>query len=98
MEKIKQARRAAFESSVARDWDEHLAHFDRDGDGYVFGDIQAAWWAFNAALDCVVIELPAFPSMSSLSPTGVLLDKERGVAITECRAAIESTSLGIKVK
>lgn len=92
-DKIQQARRAAFESAVARDWDEHLAHFDRDGDGYVFGDIHAAWWAFNAALDCVVIELPE-------SCRQVTIDDE-SIDIywpDEVRSAIESKSLGIKVK
>lgn len=86
-DKIQQARRAAFESSVVRDWDDYLAHFDRDGDGYVFGDIQAAWWAFNAALDCVLIELP--DTWKHQSPQSYEID---------CRAAIESTNLGIKVK
>lgn len=90
-DKIQQARRAAFESAVVRDWDEHLAHFDRDGDGYVFGDIQAAWWAFNAALDCVVIELPDPHFEFEGDTCGELFD-------SEVRAAIESTNLGIKVK
>ena len=90
-DKIQQARRAAFESAVVRDWDEHLAHFDRDGDGYVFGDIQAAWWAFNAALDCVVIELPEPHFEFEGDTCGELFD-------SEVRAAIESTNLGIKVK
>ncbi len=92
-DKIQRARRAAFESAVARDWDEHLAHFDRDGDGYVFGDIQAAWWAFNAALDCIVIELP--------DPCHQVTIDDESIDIywpNEVRAAIESTNLGIKVK
>lgn len=85
-DKIQQARRAAFESAVARSWDEHLAHFDRDGDGYVFGDIHAAWWAFNAALDCVVIELPDSNC------------EAQDHYMLACERAIESTNLGIKVK
>ena len=92
-DKIQQARRAAFESAVVRDWDEHLAHFDRDGDGYVFGDIHAAWWAFNAALDAVEIELP--------DPCRQVTIDDESIDIywpNEVRAAIESTNLGIKVK
>lgn len=95
MEKIQQARRAAFESSVARDWDEHLAHFDRDGDGYVFGDIQAAWWAFNAALDCVVIKLPpAFDDVHNYACYQGGWNDMRGEAVD----AIESTNLVVKIK
>ena len=90
-DKIQQARRTAFESAVVRDWDEHLAHFDRDGDGYVFGDIQAAWWAFNAALDCVLIELPEHED-GLVKSYGPLLYRDEVVD------AIESTNLGIKIK
>ena len=98
-DKIQQARRAAFESAVARYWDEHLAHFDRDGDGYVFGDMHAAWWAFNTALDCVVIELPPeLHAYTGQPQEDRLLDADRNHTIKQCRAAIESTNLGIKVK
>lgn len=93
--KIQQARRAAFESAVVRDWDEHLAHFDRDGDGYVFGDIQAAWWAFNAALDLALIKLPpAFDDVHNYACYQGGWNDMRGESID----AIESTNLGIKVK
>ena len=94
-DKIQQARRAAFESAVARYWDERLAHFDRDGDGCVFGDMDAAWWAFNAALDCVVIELPTC-SASMFVTSREAIAAQAGVVM--CADAIESTSLGIKVK
>lgn len=94
-DKIQQARRELFEAWTKS---EH-GNISRRQDGEYFDDLtHGAWLGFNAALDCAVIELPALPSMPSLSPTGVLLDKERGVAITECRDAIESTNLGIKVK
>lgn len=97
-DKIQQARRSAFESAVARDWDEHLAHFDRDGDGYVFGDIQAAWWAFNAALDCVVIELPSERTKRPGFMHETLEDSSHNNCRDLCIEAIESTNLGIKVK
>ena len=92
-DKIQKARRDAFESAVARDWDEHLAHFDRDGDGYVFGDIQSAWWAFSAALDAVEIELPDLCRQVTIDDESIDIYWP-----DEVRAAIESTNLGIKVK
>ena len=45
-----------------------------------------AWQAFNVALDAVVIELPFV-----IDYTG------SDLAIEDCRAAIESTGLGLKV-
>ena len=88
-DKIQQARRPAFESAVVRDWDEHLAHFDRDGDGYVFGDIQAAWWAFNAALDCVEI---------MIMPKAVAEQFSGEFVAADCRLAINVQGLGLRVK
>lgn len=48
-----------------------------------------AFGAFNAALDAVVIVLPSDPNEEFC---------DRRAAIDGCRAAIESTGLGIKVK
>ena len=82
--KIQQARRAAFEVALAQ------KNSQRQGSGFDAlrpEEVRNMWWAFNAALDCVVIELP-----SHTEHTG------SGGAIDACRAAIESTALGIKVK
>lgn len=83
---VEEVRRAAFEAALRRDWAEHLVALDREGDGYVFGDIDAAWWSWCAALDAVVIQLP-----SANNYTGCNL------AIEDCRAAIEQTGLGLRV-
>ena len=83
-DKIQQARRAAFEAALAQ------KNSQRQGSGFDAlrpEEVRNMWWAFNAALDCVVIELP-----SHTEHTG------SGGAIAACRAAIESTNLGIKVK
>ena len=83
-DKIQQARRAAFEVAIAQ------KNSQRQGSGFDAlrpEEVRNMWWAFNAALDCVVIELP-----SHTDYTG------SGGAIDACRAAIESTNLGIKVK
>ena len=83
-DKIQQARRAAFEVALAQ------KNSQRQGSGFDAlrpEEVRNMWWAFNAALDCVVIELP-----SHTEHTG------SGGAIAACRAAIESTALGIKVK
>lgn len=85
MKTVEETRRELFHKALHRDWAAHLVVLDREGDGYVFGDIDSAWWAFNAALDAVAIELPK----SRINETPY---KEA------CRAAIESTNLGIKVK
>ena len=82
-DKIQQARRAAFEAWSAEN---SGASLDRDcRGGYLSFSSMQLWAAWNAALDCVVIELPK--SRLNEAPY-----KEA------CRAAIESTNLGIKVK
>lgn len=89
-EKIQQARRELFEAWTKS---EH-GDLTRRQDGEYFDDLtHGAWLGFNAALDCVVIELPE-------SCRQVTIDDE-SIDIywpNEVRAAIESTNLGIKVK
>ena len=85
---VEEVRRAAFEAALRRDWAEHLVALDREGDGYVFGDINAAWWAWCAALDVVEIQLP---EPHSTNGGDCVIDYD------DCRAAIEQTGLGIRV-
>lgn len=86
-DKTQQARRAAFERWADGD---HIAH---DGICYENPYVESAWSGFNAALDCVVIELPErFVYCSTDS------ESSYDLAIDECADAIESTNLGIKVK
>ena len=82
---IEEKRRELFEKCLTKSWPKHLVDFMHDGDRYVFSDINSAWQGFNAALDAVEIELPCS------AETG-------GEGIDACRAAIESTGLGLKVK
>lgn len=79
-DKIQQARRAAFEEWLR--------------DGQYAGCVSDMWLGFNAALDCVVIELPVMKNSTSYYDGGDVHDS----AVNQCRAAIESTNLGIKVK
>jgi len=83
-DKIQQARRAAFEASLVQ---KNSQRQESGFDALRPEEVRNMWWAFNAALDCVLIELP-----SHTEHTG------SGGAIDACRAAIESTNLGIKVK
>ena len=89
-DKIQQARRELFEVWTKS---EH-GNISRRQDGEYFDDLtHGAWLGFNAALDCVVIELPE-------SCRQVTIDDE-SIDIywpNEVRTAIESTNLGIKVK
>lgn len=71
----------------------------KDAEGnYLDNSLNFAWWGFNAALDAVVIELPLAPTPDRAgSQEDYLLDTERRHAVNQCRAAIESTGLGLKV-
>ena len=96
-DKIQHARRAAFEQWAER----HRMQIGRDGVvvDYSSRATDACWMAFNAALDCVVIELPPELHAYTGQPQDErLLDADRNHTIKQCRAAIESTNLGIKVK
>lgn len=92
MKTIEETRRELFEAWAATKWP-HIGRHRRDAlpvdherhSEYVM--LQSEWLAFNAALDAVCIVMPESE-----------LDESRAVAIEDCRAAIESTSLGIKVK
>lgn len=88
--KIQQARRELFEAWTKS---EH-GDLTRRQDGEYFDDLtHGAWLGFNAALDCVVVELP--------EPCRQVTFDDEGIDIywpDEVRAAIESTSMGIKVK
>ena len=50
---------------------------------------QDMWLGFNAALDAVVIELPAMHVAGEMSGACVL---------ASCKQAIESTNLGLKIR
>ena len=84
IDKIQQARRAAFEVALAQ------KNSQRQGSGFDAlrpEEVRNMWWAFSAALDCVLIELP-----------GYLVARSSSGMRRACADAIESTNLGIKVK
>lgn len=89
-DKIQQARRELFEAWTKS---EH-GDLTRRQDGEYFDDLtHGAWLGFNAALDCVVLELP--------DPCRQVTFDDESIDIywpNEVRSAIESTNLGIKVK
>lgn len=91
-DKIQQDRREMFEEWTKS---EH-GNISRRQDGEYFDDLtHGAWLGFNAALDCVVIELPTC-SASMFVTSREAIAAQAGVAM--CADAIESTNLGIKVK
>ena len=91
-DQIQQARRELFESWTKS---EH-GDLTRRQDGEYFDDLtHGAWLGFNAALDCVVIELPTCGA-SMFVTSREAIAAQAGVVM--CADAIESTTLGIKVK
>lgn len=81
-DKIRQARRAVFEKWWSAEMNLQMMDLFRCGDGYQCHETNRGWMAFNAALDCVVIEL----------------GRAEWMPVSAFRSAIESTNLGIKVK
>ena len=93
--KIQQARRELFEEWTKS---EH-GNISRRQDGEYFDDMtHGAWLGFNAALDCVVIELPSERTKRPGFMHETLEDSAHNNCRDLCADAIESTSLGIKVK
>ena len=83
---IEEKRRELFEAAYLEKYFYPADRWSLVPEKYRTQHAEVAWWAFNAALDAVVIELP-----TSLQYTG------SGEAISACRKAIESTGLGLKV-
>lgn len=98
-DKIQQARRDAFEAAYLKNYLYPAERWSLVPEKYRTQHAEIAWWAFNAALDCVVIELPAeLHAYTGQPQEDRLLDADRNHTIKQCRAAIESTSLGIKIE
>lgn len=89
-DKIQQARRAAFDNWYASRYGEVDRH-----DTWAMAAMYDALEVFNAALDCVVLDLPpAFEDVHNYACYQGGWNDMRGEAVD----AIESTNLGIKVK
>lgn len=71
----------------------------RDGT-FVWHWVRMQWETWNAALGAACIELPAKwdPVIDGRGKGMYAEDEARDGAIDACRAAIESTNLGIKIK
>ena len=96
--KIQQARRAAFEAwfTVAYTASKLSPRQTNCGiltDGYADPRVNLCWLGFNAALDSLEIKFP-------LEVKRAFHEYDLGYneAVDSCRAAIESTNLGIKIK
>ena len=87
MDKVSETRRALFEA-----WSVTVTTVanERRGDSYADFYVSVMWSAFNAALDAVEIELP---DEGDISASDSPWDMQR-----DCRAAIESTGLGLRIK
>jgi hypothetical protein len=95
--KITEARRALFEAFVAKTYgyasreeghDNGVFELNELGQ-YIYISVGGYWRIWNAALDAVEIELPGDPNEEFC---------DRRSAVEACRAAIESTNLGLRVK
>ena len=102
-DKIQQARRAAFREIFANaPYEFCMARYAEDNTSwpgnYVAYHVECAWKAFNAALDCVVIELPSERKVRNGWQEAAGADMAFNDCLDLCIDAIESTNLGIKVK
>lgn len=102
MDKVSEARRALFEAWAASNLPTSLS---MRGPSYASLTTHKSWQAFNAALDAVEIELPDRDPKGSGSPDsemGASLEQYEGAAynfgLDDCRSAIESTNLGLRIK
>ena len=82
---IEEKRRELFDAWASK---LRLSRLNRGHDEYTSWELTLMNLAFNAALDAVVIELP------DCDPGEVI---PYGLAVDDCRTAIESTGLGLKV-
>lgn len=112
MKTIEQTRRELFEAAYKAQVEGTCAGafvpdvFSRNmSDGaYMISPVQCAWWGFNAAMDAVVIELPPLNNShiggpdSEMGPSYEQVeDAGYDFAVKDCRAAIKSTNLGLKI-
>jgi hypothetical protein len=108
---VEEVRRAAFEHAYSKLDQQAAQHllFIRDDGQYGYHTTRTAWGCFNAALDAVEIQLPKTCAYESLDSARVFVqltyeigssaaDPVELVRLDDCRAAIEQTGLGLRVK
>lgn len=86
---VEEVRRAAFEAAYLKQYLYPAERWSLVPEKYRTQHAEIAWCAFNAALDAVEIKLP---EPHSTNGGDCVIDYD------ECRAAIEQTGLGIRVK
>lgn len=99
---VEEVRRELFESRMDA-LDKNPGLWLDGGYSNVYG--QCAWIGFNAALDAVEIQLPPLNNShiggpdSEMGPSYEQVeDAGYDFAIKDCRAAIEQTGLGLRIK
>ena len=92
MDKVSETRRELFNIALEK------RQIDREKSGLdalTRGEVSQAWWAFNAALDAVLIELPKVVFDDDMNKSEWAAIKS---TLADCRSAIESTNLGLRIK
>lgn len=90
---VEEVRRAAFEVAYLKQFGRYPDNWCNVISKYLNAHAQGAWWAWQAALDAVEIQLPL--SREIIDEGGWLNDV---LDADEVRAAIEQTGLGLRVK
>ena len=101
MKTIEQTRRELFEAAYLKKYFYPADRWSLVPEKYRTQHAEIAWWAFNSALDSICIELPPLLGLDQ-SFTGTPISEIRAhnhynLALADCRTAIESTSLGLKI-
>ena len=96
MKTVEETRRELFEAAYLKKYFYPAERWSLVPEKYRTQHAEIAWWAFNAALDAVEIELPEKVGEDN---GGCIHDSSiYDEAVDECRAAIESTNLGLKIR
>ena len=99
---VEEVRRAAFEAAYLKKYFYPAERWSLVPEKYRTQHAEIAWWAFNAAMDSICIELPGLIGLDQPF-TGTPISEIRAhnhynQALADCRAAIEQTGLGLRVK
>lgn len=100
MKTIEQTRRALFEAWYKKQFPYADLRVQNLIGTYTKSHADLSWQSFNAALDAVVIELPSPISEHNTDINGFVnpAAEEYDGCLDDCRTAIESTNLGIKIR
>lgn len=93
---VEEARRELFEAAITLPQTVKWCNEQKKYIGQNFWLADYAFEAWNAALDSVVVELPKKYGQHSIVAHASF--EQFNIGVDQSRAAIESTSLGIKIK